>query len=247
MGNLFISFSIAIGGAIGLVTLSRVLDFDSYISKILPIVPIFYAIIYDVLERKKTKSRKASPSPREGTRAAWPASAEAGITAGRIILDVAISFVVKFSAEIFLVVLFLQFSGQTFGEAYGTFSFGTVGTFLRGEHPWFTGREGLYLLALVALFTSFVTGSWIGHTSKGNAILEGVLAGSVITLINSMTNMLILYRTIEDMTVRLADSMGYAMRAGFLVVMGLQVLLYGLWSGLVQMKMQEREKRRGKK
>jgi hypothetical protein len=248
MGNLFISFSIAVGGAVGLISLSRILDFDSYISRILPIVPIFYAIVYDVLERRKTgRSRKASPSPREGTRAALPIDAEAGITAGRIIFDVAVSLVVKFSVEIFLVVLFLQFSGQTFGEAYGTFTIGTVGTFLRGEHPWFTGREGLYLLALVALFTSFVTGSWIGHTSKGNAILEGVLAGSLVTLINSMTNMLILYRTIEDMTIRLADSMGYAMRAGFLVVMGLQVLLYGLWSGLVQMNKLAREKRRGKK
>ncbi len=248
MGNLFISFSIAVGGAVGLITLSRILDFDSYISRILPIVPIFYAIVYDVLERRKTgKSRKSAPSPREGTRAVLPVDAEAGITAGRIIVDVAVSFVVKFSVEIFLVALFLQFSGQAFSEAYGPFTIGTVGTFLRGEHPWFTGREGLYLLSLVALFTSFVTGSWIGHTSKGNAILEGVLAGSLVTLINSMTNMLILYRTIEDMTIRLADSMGYAMRAGFLVVMGLQVLLYGLWSGLVQMNKQGREKRKGKK
>jgi hypothetical protein len=248
MGNLFLSFTIAIGGAIGIVTLGRVIDFDFL--RILPIVPIFYAITYDVLERRKTgRSRKTapSPSPREGARAASSADAEAGITAGRVIFDVAVSFVVKFSVEIFLVVLFLQFSGQTFSEVYGTFTIGTVGTFLRGEHPWFTGREGLYLLALVALFTSFVTGSWIGHTSKGNAILEGVLAGSLVTLINSMTNMLILYRTIEDMTIRLADSMGYAMRAGFLVVMGLQVLLYGLWSGLVQMNKQGREKRRGKK
>ncbi len=247
MGNLFFSFSIAVSGAIGLVALSRVLDFDAYISKILPIVPIFYAIIYDILERRKTRrSRKAAPSPREGTRAALPADAEAGISAGRIILDVAISLVVKFSAEIFLVVLFLQFSGQTFGQAYGTFTVETVGTFLRGQHPWLTGKDGIYLLAVVALFTIFVTGSWIGHTSKGNAILEGVLAGSVVTLVNSMTNMLILYRSIEDMTIRLADSMGYAMRAGFLIVMGIQVMLYGLWSGLVQMKKQERDRRKGR-
>ncbi len=240
MGNLFLSFTIAIGGAIGLVTLGRVLEFDSYIARILPIVPIFYAIIYEVLEHRKTgKSGKTAPYPREGSKIAQ-AGAGAGITAGRVIIDVAVSFIVKFSVEIFLVALFLRFSGQTFSEAYGTFNIGTVGTFLRGEHPWLAGRDGIYLLALVAIITSFVTGSWIGHTSKGNAILEGVLAGAAVTLINSMTNMLVLYRTIEDMTVRLADSMGYAMRAGFLVVIGLQVLLYGLWSGLVQMQKQER-------
>ncbi len=248
MGNLFISFTIAIGGAVGLITLGRVLDFDSYIARILPIVPIFYAIVYDVLERRKSgKSGKRAPYPREGTKVALPADAEAGITPGRIILDVAVSFIVKFSVEIFLVVLFLRFGGQAFIEAYGTFNIGTVGTFLRGEHPWLAGKEGVYLLALVAVLSSIVTGSWIGHTSKGNAMLEGVLAGSVVTLVNSMTNMLVLYRTIEDMTVRLADSMGYAMRAGFLVVIGLQVLLYGLWSGLVQMRKQEREKTKARK
>ncbi len=239
MGNLFLSFSIAVGGAIGLVTLGRVLDFDSYITRVLPIVPIFYAIIYEVLDRRKSgKSGKTTSFPGVGTKVATP-HAEAGITAGRVIIDVAVSFIVKFSTEIFLVALFLRFGGQTFSETYGTFNIGTVGTFLRGEHPWLTGKEGLYLLALVAVITSFVTGSWIGHTSKGNAILEGVLAGAAVTLINSMTNMLILYRTIEEMTVRLADSMGYVMRAGFLVVIGLQVLLYGLWSGLVQMQKQE--------
>jgi hypothetical protein len=248
MVNLFLSFSIAIGGAVGLITLGRVLDYDSYISRILPIVPILYAIIYDVLERKKSgRSGKRAPSPREGTKVALPTDAEAGITAGRIILDVAVSFIVKFSVEIFLVVLFLRFGGQAFTEAYGTFNIGTVGTFLRGEHPWLSGKDGIYLLALVAILSSIVTGSWIGHTSKGNAMLEGVLAGSVVTLVNSMTNMLVLYRTIEDMTVRLADSMGYAMRAGFLVVIGLQVLLYGLWSGLVQMRKQEREKTKARK
>ncbi len=248
MVNLFLSFSIAIGGAVGLITLGRILDFDSYIARILPIVPILYAIIYDVLERKKSgKSGKRAPYPREGTKVALPADAEAGITAGRIILDVAVSFLVKFSVEIFLVVLFLRFGGQAFTEAYGTFNIGTVGTFLRGEHPWLSVKDGIYLLALVAILSSIVTGSWIGHTSKGNAMLEGVLAGSVVTLVNSMTNMLVLYRTIEDMTVRLADSMGYAMRAGFLVVIGLQVLLYGLWSGLVQIRKQERENTKARK
>jgi ATP/ADP translocase len=60
----------------------------------------------------------------------------------------------------------------------------------------------------------------------------------------SMTNMLTLYRQFEEITIRLADSMGYVMRAGFVVVIGLQVLLYGLWSGLVQMGKEERAKQK---
>jgi hypothetical protein len=227
MVNLFLSFTIAIGGAVGLVSLGRAFALDSYLSKILPVVPILYAIVYDMLERRRTGRS---------------ARAEAGITAGRLVIDVAVSFLIKFSVEIFLVVLFLRSSGQSFQEVYGAFNIETAGTFLRGEHPWIGGKESTIILALTALVTILATGSWIGHTSRGNAILEGVLTGSVVTLINSLTSMLVLYRSLGEATVRLADSLGYILHAGYLVVLGLQILLYGFWSGLVQMKKQKGKK-----
>jgi hypothetical protein len=250
MGNLFLSFTIAIGSAIGLVTLSRAFDLETYTNKILPLIPIFYAIIYEVLERR-TKGRLPARGEAAVAKEA-AAGVERGITAGKVIVDVAVGFFVKFSAEIFLVALFIRFSGQSFGDVYGSFTIETVGRFLRGDHPWLTGREAVYLLALVAIITTFVTGSWIGHTSKGNAMLEGVFAGAAVTLVTSMTSMVILYRAIEETTVRFADSMGYILRAGFLVVLGVQVLLYGLWSGIVQMRARERAEmkkagRKGKK
>lgn len=245
MGNLFLSFAIAIGVSVGLVSLSRAFDIDFYFNKILPLIPILYAIVYEVMERRKTgKSKRGTVVLSREKVKVVPMNAEAGITAGKVIVDVAVSFCIKFSVEIFLVALFIRFSGQSFNDVYGTFSIETVGTFLRGEHPWLTAKDGIYLLGLVAIITSFVTGSWIGHTSKGNAILEGVFTGAAVTLITSMTNMLVLYRTIETATVQIAESMGYVMRAGFLVVIGFQVLLYGLWSGLAQMMKQESEERK---
>jgi hypothetical protein len=242
MGNLFLSFTIAIGSAIGFVTLSRAFDLELYTNKILPLIPILYAIVYEVLEHNKKRRSGKGPAtlPRDEAKTAL-AGVEAGITTGKVIIDVAVSFFTKFSVEIFLVALFIRFSGQSFTDIYGEFTIETIGRFLRGDHPWLVGKDGVLLLALVSVITSFVTGSWIGHTSKGNATLEGVFAGAAVTLITSMTNMVILYRTIEETTVRFADSMGYVMRAGFLVVIGLQVLLYGLWSGLVQMHAKERE------
>jgi hypothetical protein len=170
-----------------------------------------------------------------------------GLSMERLLMAVGVSFAVKFLIEIFLFSLFLRFSGQSFGEAYGPFSIETVGRFLRGDHPWFSGNEGILLLSLVAIITCFITGLWIGYTSEGRAILEGVLAGAAVTIVMSMTNMLILYRRIETVTERLVDSMGYVLRAGFLVVLALQVLLYGLWSGVVQMGKADREKQRAEK
>jgi hypothetical protein len=241
MGNLFLSFSIAISGAIGLVILSRFFEFENYTNKILPLVPILYAITYEVLEHKKKGKNKALQTPQEKqeTKEREALAAEP-LTFSRIVTDVGVIFIIKFSVELFLVALFFRFSGQTFSETYGALHIDTVGKFLRGDHPWLTGNEGMYLLALIALITCFISGLWIGYTSKGMAIVEGVLAGAAVTVVMSMTNMLTLYRKLEDVTVQFADSLGYVMRAGFLVVIALQVLFYGLWSGLVQRGKNER-------
>ena len=244
MGNLFLSFTIAIGGAFALVILSKVLDLDFYIYKILPLVPVLYAIVYEGLEHRKAnraRANKTLPSTveRVGRVEADSPSAPA-LHFGRVITDVGVSFAVKFLIEMFLFALFLRFSGQSFSEAYGPFSIETISRFLRGDHPWLSGNEAIVMLALISIITCFITGIWIGYTSQGRAILEGVLAGAAITVVMSMTNMLILYRRIETVTERLVDSMGYVMQAGFLVVLALQVLLYGLWSGLVQMGKRDR-------
>jgi hypothetical protein len=255
MGNLFLSFTIAVFASIGFVAASRTFDLDFYTIRTLPLVPILYAVIYEFLDHRKQGKVKNLPRSMDRDAPLGAKSETAGIerlTIGRVVTGVGISFVIKFSLEMFLVALFLRFSGQSFSEVYGAVSIETVGRFLRGEHPWLIGSEGVYLLALIALITCFITGLWIGHTSQGKAILEGVLAGAAVTVVMTMTSMLILYRKIEEVTEQLADSMGYAMRAGFLVVIALQVLLYGLWSGLVQMRKNDRarqaaEKKGGKK
>jgi len=241
MGNLFLSFSIAISGAVGLVVLSSVLNLENYTSKILPLIPILYAIVYEVLEHTKKGKGKVVQTPKDKEEAKEREALTAEpLTFSRIVTDVGVIFIIKFSLEMFLVALFLRFSGQTFSETYGPFHIDTVGKLLRGDHPWLVGSEGMYLLALIAVITCFISGLWIGYTSKGMAIVEGVLAGAAVTVVMAMTNMLILYRKLEDVTVQFADSMGYVMRAGFLVVIALQVLLYGLWSGLVQRGKNER-------
>jgi hypothetical protein len=248
MGNLFLSFTIAICVAVGFMSVSRAFDVEFYTNKTLPLIPILYAVVYEALEHRKTGATRTSPPVhRKKVATAETLAGARGITLERVLMGMGVSFAVKFLIEMFLVVLFLRFSGQSFSETYGPFSIETVGRFLRGDHPWFSGNEGILLLSLLAMITCFITGLWIGYTSEGRAILEGVLAGAAVTIIMSMTNMLILYRKIETATENLAGSMGYAMRTGFLVVLLLQVLLYGLWSGVVQMGKADREKQRAEK
>ena len=244
MGNLFLSFTIAVGGAISLVTLSKVYDLEFYTSKLLPLIPILYAIVYEVIEHMKGDKGIVKPFPamkeQEERQDAQKRPLIQRLTISRVISGIGVSFAIKFAVEICLVLLFLRYSGQSFSQAYGTFGLETIGTFLRGDHPWLSSNQNIYMLALIALITCFGTGLWIGYTTRGKAILEGVITGAAITVIMSMTNMLTLYQNFEQATIKLADSMGYVMHASFMVVVGLQVLLYGLWSGLVQMGKDER-------
>ncbi|MDA8098809.1 MAG: hypothetical protein M0042_04220 [Nitrospiraceae bacterium] len=235
MGNLFISFLVAIGGAVGLVTLSKVFDLEVYSSRIFPLIPILYAIIYEVLEKKKTgKSKPIPPSEARAEMKAGAATLFKHITFGRIAVDVAISFLIKTGLEIGLTAVYLAASRQDFSAVYGQVNSEMVGRFLRGDHPWLDGNFGLLMLGLIAVTASLGTGLWIGTTAKGSAILEGVIAGAAITIITSLTNLVTLYRTIEDLTAKAADQMGYVTHLGFAVVITLQVLLYGLWSGIAQ-------------
>ena len=240
MANLFLSFTIAIGGAISLVALSKVYDLEFYTSKMLPLIPVLYAIVYEIIEHVKGGKNKAvSPS---SDKAAAETPVVRGLTLHRVIMGIGVSFCIKFIVETSLVLLFLKYSGQSFSQVYGVFGLETIGTFLRGDHPWLSGNMGVYMLALISLISCLGTGLWIGYTTRGKAILEGVITGAAITVIMSMTNMLVLYQKFEEVTIKLADLMGYALRTGFLIVIALQVLLYGLWSGLVQMGKQERAK-----
>jgi len=242
MSNLFISFLIAIGAAIGLVVMSREFDLEFYTSRIFPLIPIFYAIVYQIFEKLQTgKTKPIPPSKAKEEMKAGAVAIFQNITPRRIAIAVGISFGIKFAFEIIFTALFLYFTGQTFEKLYGGYDMEILGRFLRGDHPWLTGNEVLSLLVLLAIATSFGTGLWIGYTTRAKAILEGVIVGAVVSLIGAITNMLILYRRIEEMANQMAASLGYAVRIGFVAVITTQILLYGLWSGVAQKAKQERD------
>jgi hypothetical protein len=248
MNTLFTSFLIAIGGAVGLVTLSRTFDLETYTTRIFPLIPILYAIVYEALEKRKSgKSKTIPPSQAKEEMKAGAVALFQNISIERIIIDVGVSLLLKTGLEVVATAVYLSAGRQSFAEVYGQFSIEVIGRFLRGDHPWLAGNEGLVLLGLIALVTGLGTGLWIGSTSKGQAVLEGVIAGAAVTVLSTLTNLLALYRYIETLAVRSAESYGYAFHAGFAVVITLQVLLYGLWSGMACRAKNEREARAAEK
>lgn len=249
MGTLFISFLVAIGGAVGLVVVSRTLDLETYTTRVFPLIPILYAIVYEVLEKRKTgKTKSIPPSEAREEMKAGAAAIFKNLSFDRIILDVGVSFLIKFSLEVLLTVVYLSVGNHTFSDAYGAFNIETVGRFLRGDHPWLIGSGGVLILALIALITGLGTGLWIGTTTKALPILEGVIAGAVVTVITTMTNLIVLYRHIEKLAEETVLTFGYVTHIGFAVVISLQVLLYGLWSGMAnRSKLEQDALRAGKK
>lgn len=249
MNTLFLSFLAAIGGAVGLVTLSRTFDLETYTTRIFPLIPILYAIVYEALEKRKGRGKYRSIPPAEAKEEMKSAAVTIfqNITAERIVLDVGVTLLIKFSLEVMLTAAYLSAGGHTFAEAYGAFNIETIGRFLRGDHPWLAGSLGILVLALIALITGLGSGLWIGSTTKALPILEGVIAGAVVTVITTMTNLIVLYRHIEKLAEQTVESFGYVTHVGFAVVVSLQVLLYGLWSGMASRAKAERLARAGEK
>lgn len=242
MGTLFISFLVAISGAVGLVVVSKTLDLETYTSRIFPLIPILYALVYQALEKSHTgKTRTIPPSQVRDEMKAGAAALFQNITVDRIIIIVGVSLLIKTGLEIIATSVYLSAGRMSFTEVYGQFGVETISRFLRGDHPWLAGSQGLYLLALIALVTGLGTGLWIGTTTKAQPILEGVIAGAAVTVITTMTNMIVLYRYIETLAEQSAESYGFALHAGFAVVISLKVLLYGLWSGMAYRNKCERQ------
>lgn len=233
MNTLFASFLIAISGAVGLVFVSKALDLESYTSRIFPLIPVLYALVYQALEKAHTgKTKQIPPSQAKEEMKTAASMLFQNITFERIVLDVGVSILIKFVLELGLTSVFLFVGRQSFTEVYGAFTIETIGRFLRGDHPWLEGSGGVLVLSLIALITGLGTGLWIGSTTKAQPILEGVIAGAVVTVITTMTNLVVLYRHIEKLAEESILHFGYVTHVGFAVVIALQVLLYGLWSNM---------------
>lgn len=241
MNNLFLSFFMALLLSAGVVGLLRLLRLEFYPTNIFPLVPVFYALVYEILERRRLEKSKPRKSEKIVSKPRITRLFEY-ITISRILAAVALSFIIKLAFELIFLILYIQSSAVSFYEIYGVLNIDTISKFIRGDHPWLTGSSGFYNLSLLAFITSLGTGLWIGYTSRGRAIVEGVFVGAAFTLITAITNMLVLYREIEEVANQMAETMGSGVRIGLAAVLAMQVLLFGFWSGVAYRAKMKRKK-----
>lgn len=146
MGTLFVSFLAAISGAVGLVVVSKTLDLETYTTRIFPLIPILYALVYQALEKSRTgKTRTIPPAQAKDEMKLGAAALFQNITVDRIIIIVGVSLLIKTGLEIIATSVYLSAGRMSFTEVYGQFGIETISRFLRGDHPWLAGSQGLYL------------------------------------------------------------------------------------------------------
>src|SRR5208283_5836101 len=108
-------------------------------------------------------------------------------------MGIGVSFVIKFTVDVSLVLLFLRYTGKSFTQVYGAFDLETICIFLRGEHQGISSSQSIYMLARITCFGT-------GYTTRGKAMLEGVITSATITVVTSITSMPTLYQKFEQVT-----------------------------------------------
>jgi hypothetical protein len=132
--------------------------------------------VYEALEKRRSgKTKTIPPSQAKEEMKAAAATIFQNITFERIVLDVGMSLLMKFALEIALTATYLAAGGHSFAAAYGTFNIETVGRFLRGDHPWLNGNEGIMVLA--SLRSSPAAPASGSAPRPGAPILRGVIPG----------------------------------------------------------------------
>src|SRR4030066_1195258 len=138
MNNLFISFFMAIFLSASVVGLLRLLRLEFYPTNIFPLVPVFYALVYEILERRRIEKTKPKKTDRSFIKPGITRIFQ-NITISRILIAIAISFVIKIAFEATFLVFYIQSGTERFSDIYSGLDIETIGKFIRGDHPWLSG------------------------------------------------------------------------------------------------------------
>lgn len=232
---LLTSLALSLATGMALIKGSVYLEFRETLSMALPFLPVLFPLIYRVLAKDVQSARDpAKPSSRSSF---WNRHFSLRFSEmlflQRVLVAVALSLVLKFLMEGFFLYTFYRKSGLPFEALFGRWEDDLMGRFLRGDLLVVTASQVTALLFIEAILLTAVGGLWIGATATGSgkAILEGLLAGTLLAFFATMTNLSILYARAESVASAAASlfSVDYSQ---FLALAGplFQVFLYGCWT-----------------
>jgi hypothetical protein len=249
--QLFTCLTLSLVAAVVLIKGAIYFDFRDTLSLTLPVIPVLFPLFYKFLGGERGGAVRII----EG---ALGAASERSTffkrhfslrfsemrSLRRVLIGVVLSLAMKFLMEGFFLYTFYRKSGLPFHALYGGWEDDLVGRFIRGDLLAVTGSQVVPLLAVEALVLTAVGGLWIGFTSPGTPILEGVFAGTILAFFASLTNLSLLYARLDSLAETAASLFGGGYPQVFpLAGPLLQIFFYGCWTMVGQQWRRERSLR----
>lgn len=233
--RLFGTLAMALTASIALIKGAVYFELRETLSLALPMLPILFPLFYRVLHKDAgtaTSPTKSSPRPSFSMKQLFLRLSEMQ-SLQRVLTAVGFSLALKLAMEGLFLYAFYRKSGLPFEALFGRWEDDLFGRFLRGDLLVVTASQVIPLLLIEAILLTAVGGLWIGATatSSGNAILEGLFAGTILAFFATLTNLSLLFARAAS----IASAAAFLFSADtpqFLALAGplFQVFLYGCWT-----------------
>jgi hypothetical protein len=232
---LITSLGLSLSAAMALTKGALYFEFRETLNLALPIIPVLFPLFYGILGKEAgietTTARSSSPASFLGRHLSLRFSEMRALR--RVLIAVGLSLGLKFVMEGIFLYTFYRKSGLPFHVLFGRWEDNLLVRFLRGDLLVVSASQVEALLLIEALLLTAIGGLWIGVTSAGSAsaILEGLLAGTILAFFATLTNLSLLYARAESLAAAAAFLFSADYSQAFALAGPLfQVFLYGCWT-----------------
>lgn len=193
---LVITLFFAVLFALAFIKIIILLDLKEYLTLVVPLLPVFYTIIYPILDRPflSDEHKKAVESSSHKPIMIVTPSYFSNLSYFRILGGVLIALLIKFVME------FSQYAMLSFLTDGGInvlrkqIDFVLIMRIVKGD---LVVSHILFLLIEMILM-SCAGGIWVGYTSRKKPVMEGMIAGTILSVIIGFTNLTPLYHRINE-------------------------------------------------
>lgn len=181
------------------------LDLKDYLGLVVPLLPVFYTIIYPILDRPFSreihqKVHRGEILPIEVVTPSYFRSLSAWRIAGAIIISLGIKFLMEFTHYGMLIFL----SDGSLANFWMHLDPALLFDLARGD----LAVSPIPFLFLEMIMMSLAGGIWLGYSSKSRPVMEGIVSGTLISIVIAFSNLTPLYGTIKNVTTRLTGMSG---------------------------------------
>ncbi|MFI5303849.1 MAG: hypothetical protein ACHQYP_03540 [Nitrospiria bacterium] len=181
------------------------LDLKDYLGLVVPLLPVFYTIIYPILDRPFLRETQQSVHrgdslPIEIATPSYFKNLSFWRITGAIVISTGIKFLMEFSH--FGMLLFL--SDSSLANFWMRLDPVLLLELAKGD----LAVSPTPFLFIELMMMSFAGGIWLGYSSKTRPLMEGVVAGTIISILIAFTNLTPLYGKIGKMTTEFTGMSG---------------------------------------